>query len=113
MNLLRLQWDRWLTACLTESEWAESGYVPTFDEYMAIAKVTISLETIVCTAFFFAGAKLTEEALHSHDYHTPLRLVCRVGRILNDITGIEVYTHAQPQIRVYGGFQVLLLQSVT
>nr|BEH00593.1 isoprene synthase [Calohypnum plumiforme] len=86
---LRSYWDRWLTACLTESQWTKSGYVPSFDEYMAIAEVTISLETIVCSAFFFTGEKISEEALLSDDYHTPLHLLCRVSRILNDITGIE------------------------
>jgi hypothetical protein len=86
---LRAYWDRWLTACLTESGWVKSGYVPSFDEYMAIAEVTISLETIVCSAFFFAGEKVTEEALLSHAYQTPLHLLFRVSRILNDITGIE------------------------
>lgn len=52
---LRSYWVRWLTACLVESEWAESGYVPGFDEYMAIAEVTISLETGICSGFFFVG----------------------------------------------------------
>lgn len=85
--LINWQWVRWLTACLVELEWAESGYVPNFNEYMAITEVTISLETIICSAFFFASEMLSEEALVSHDYNTPLRLV---SRILNDITGIKV-----------------------
>lgn len=87
-----VQWDRWLTSCLTEAEWAESGYVPAFDEYMDIAQISIALEPIVRSTLFFAGHTLDENVLDSRDYHNVMHLVNRVGRVLNDIQGMKVST---------------------
>ncbi|KAG0622099.1 hypothetical protein M758_3G072200 [Ceratodon purpureus] len=86
---LRHYWDRWLTTCLTEAEWAESGYVPTFDEYMDVAQISIALEPIVRSTLFFAGHALDDDVLDSRDYHNVMHLVNRVGRILNDIQGMK------------------------
>nr|UPQ49787.1 isoabienol synthase [Pulvigera lyellii] len=86
---LRHHWDRWLTSCLTEAEWVQSGYIPTFDEYMDVANVSIALEPVVRTTLFFAGHTLDEAVLDSRDYHNVMHLVNYVGRILNDIQGVK------------------------
>jgi hypothetical protein len=88
-----MQWERWLTVSLTEAEWAQAGYVPKFDEYMKQAEVAIAMDIVMSSALFFGGEVLGEDLLESHDYHHPLHLVCRVGRILNDLSGIEVLIH--------------------
>jgi hypothetical protein len=85
-----MQWERWLTVSLTEAEWAQASYVPKFDEYMKQAEVAIAMDIVMSSALFFGGEVLDEDLLKSHDYHHPLHLVCRVGRILNDLSGIEV-----------------------
>lgn len=86
---LRRDWDRWLTSILTEAEWAESGYVPTFDEYLDVGEISFGLEPIVQSTIFFVGQKLDESVVDSHDYRTIMRLVNRICRILNDIRTVD------------------------
>lgn len=86
---LKHYWDKLITSALKEAEWAESGYVPTFDEYMEVAEISVALEPIVCSTLFFAGHRLDEDVLDSYDYHLVMHLVNRVGRILNDIQGMK------------------------
>lgn len=75
---------------MTEAEWAESGYIPRFDEYMEIAEPSVALEPIVLSTLFFAGEELSADVVGSHDYYHIMQLVNRVGRILNDIQGFKV-----------------------
>jgi hypothetical protein len=91
-----VQWDRWLASILTEAEWAESGYVPTFDEYLDVGEISFGLEPIVQSTIFFVGQKLDESVVDSHDYRTIMGLVNRICRILNDIRTVDVCTDHSP-----------------
>uniref|UniRef100_A0A7I4EHY9 Uncharacterized protein n=1 Tax=Physcomitrium patens TaxID=3218 RepID=A0A7I4EHY9_PHYPA len=86
---LKHYWDKLITSGLKEAEWAESGYVPTFDEYMEVAEISVALEPIVCSTLFFAGHRLDEDVLDSYDYHLVMHLVSRIGRILKNIQGMK------------------------
>ncbi|CAK9251796.1 unnamed protein product, partial [Sphagnum jensenii] len=87
---LRYFWKRWLTSTLTESEWVESNYVPTMQEYMKVAEASIALEPIVLsTLFFVPGELLSDEVISSYDYYHVMQLVNHAGRLLNDIQGIK------------------------
>lgn len=85
-----MQWDAYLTSTLTEAEWTQSGYVPTFDEYMEVARESVALSPIVLCTLFFAGQELTDAAIYSHDYYNVMNLVNHCGRLLNDIQGMKV-----------------------
>ncbi len=88
---LCIQWERWLTSTLTESEWVESNYVPTMQEYMKVAEPSIALEPIVLsTLFFVPGQLLSDEVIASYDYYHVMQLVNHAGRLLNDIQGFKV-----------------------
>jgi hypothetical protein len=87
---LRYFWERWLTSTLTESEWVESNYVPTMQEYMKVAEPSIALEPIVLsTLFFVPGELLSDEVISSYDYYHVMQLVNHAGRLLNDIQGFK------------------------
>ncbi|KAH8967051.1 hypothetical protein BDL97_03G057700 [Sphagnum fallax] len=87
---LRYFWERWLTSTLTESEWVESNYVPTMQEYMKVAEPSIALEPIVLsTLFFVPGELLSDEVIASYDYYHVMQLVNHAGRLLNDIQGFK------------------------
>ncbi len=88
---LCIQWERSLAAALTEREWVESNYVPTMEEYMKVAEVSIAAEPIVLsTLFFVPGELLSDEVIASYDYHHVMQLVNRAGRLVNDLQGLEV-----------------------
>lgn len=87
---LRHFWERSLAAALTEREWVESNYVPTMEEYMKVAEVSIAAEPIVLsTLFFVPGELLSDEVIASYDYHHVMQLVNRAGRLVNDLQGLE------------------------
>ena len=46
-----------------EAEWSEAKYVPSFDEYIENASVSIALGTIVIISVLFIGEILSDDVL--------------------------------------------------
>jgi hypothetical protein len=84
-------WIQILRSMSTEAEWVRTRYVPTIDEYMTNASISIGLGLIVTPSVFFVGQEISDGALKDPEYNELVRLTNTCGRLLNDIQGFEVY----------------------
>nr|AOG18231.1 diterpene synthase [Taiwania cryptomerioides] len=82
---LREIWYRLAIAMMKEAEWTKTGYIPSMQEYIENAKITIAFEPIIFTSLHFVGHKLSEQTIRHHEYKSLMELVSTCGRLLNDI----------------------------
>ena len=75
---------------LREAKWARDKSLPTMDEYMDNAFVSMALGPIVLPALYFVGPLLSEEVVCSSEYQLLFKLVSTCGRLHNDIHTFEV-----------------------
>ena len=69
-----------------EAEWSEAKYVPSFDEYIENASVSITLGTIVLISSLFIREILKYDVLSKIGHESKfLQLMGLTGRLVNDI----------------------------
>ena len=74
-----------------EAEWSEAKYVPSFDEYIENASVSIALGTIVLISALFTGEILSDDVLSKIGRESRfLQLMGLIGRLVNDTKNYEV-----------------------
>ncbi|XP_038973812.1 bifunctional levopimaradiene synthase, chloroplastic-like isoform X2 [Phoenix dactylifera] len=76
-----------LAACfLKEAEWTQSECIPSYEEYMKCATVSVSSKTLAWTSAFLLGEKITDEMLsHIGPDSRFMHLVSVVCRLSNDL----------------------------
>ncbi|KAL3538331.1 hypothetical protein ACH5RR_001697 [Cinchona calisaya] len=79
----------WADICKTylqEAKWYHSGYVPTLQEYLENAWISISAPVILVHAYFFVTKPIKKEALVCLDkYHNIIRCSAMILRLADDL----------------------------
>ncbi|XP_074267342.1 sesquiterpene synthase-like [Silene latifolia] len=78
-------------ACFEEARWCKSNYIPTYDEYIEVALVSVGQTTIIIAAFLGMGEIATKEAYEWVFQNNPvpklLKACSIILRLMNDIGG--------------------------
>ncbi|KAL6899725.1 hypothetical protein ACP4OV_006383 [Aristida adscensionis] len=77
-------WLEYLRANMIEAEWTRQMYMPTMEEYMSVADVSIALGPITATTLYLVGPKISEDMIKDQEYKDLLRLTSTCCRLLND-----------------------------
>jgi len=78
-------WEVQLAACAKEAEWRATKYVPSYDEYMESASVSVSLGTLVLISAIFTREILTDDVLSKIGRASRFHYLMGVtGRLVND-----------------------------
>ncbi|KAG2634585.1 hypothetical protein PVAP13_2NG177700 [Panicum virgatum] len=78
-------WSDVVRAYMIEQEWTRERHVPTMQEYMCAAEVSIALGAIVAPSLYLVGPKLSEGMIRSSEYKDLLRHMRTSVRFLNDL----------------------------
>ncbi|CAL4926066.1 unnamed protein product [Urochloa decumbens] len=70
---------------MIEQEWTREMHVPTVEEYMSVAEVSIALGAIVAPSLYLVGPQLSEAMIRSSEYKDLLRHMRTSVRFLNDL----------------------------
>ncbi|CAH8331335.1 unnamed protein product [Eruca vesicaria subsp. sativa] len=74
------------------AKWAQAAYLPTFEEYMKVAEVEITLYVVLAGYFMCLGKMATKEAYEWLKSRPRLvKYVYVRDRLMNDITGLKSY----------------------
>ena len=74
-----------------EAEWSQAKYVPSFDEYIENASVSIALGTVILISALFTGEILSDDVLSKIGRESRfLQLMGLTGRLVNDTKTYEV-----------------------
>lgn len=92
------QWKAWTKAYYTEAKWCNSGYRPSYKEYMDIARVTVGFPTIPISGLMGLGEVVTREALLWLRSRPPIVVSCSyLCRIIDDLQEpYKVYINISP-----------------
>ncbi|KAH9321008.1 hypothetical protein KI387_015647, partial [Taxus chinensis] len=78
-------WKVQLEAFTKEVEWSKHKYVPTWDEYIDVAKVSGGFGTTLLTSIHVMGEVINDDILRKIDHRSKaLHLVCLTTRLIND-----------------------------
>jgi ent-kaurene synthase len=69
---------------MTESEWQREKYVPTIEEYMENAIVSIVVDLMLLPAKYFLGEMISDYMVKHAEYNELRRLMSTICRLLND-----------------------------
>ncbi|XP_019155649.1 PREDICTED: terpene synthase 10-like [Ipomoea nil] len=85
-HYLKKSWADLCKAYLQEAKWYDSGYTPTFEEYIENSWISISCPLILVHGFFYVNNPVEDSAaLHClTDYHQIIRLSSMILRLAND-----------------------------
>ncbi|KAF5743999.1 casbene synthase chloroplastic-like [Tripterygium wilfordii] len=87
LEILKKAWQMLLKAYFTEAKWFKEGYMPPYDEYMKIAKVTGSLHMIMLGCFLGMGAPAKSSIIEWFiSIPKLLEAVLINTRLINDLT---------------------------
>ncbi|XP_024528123.1 bifunctional diterpene synthase, chloroplastic [Selaginella moellendorffii] len=75
---------------IADARWKIEGYIPSFEEYMENAEVSISTWVHVLMSILFCGEPLTEEILNTIYDSRPLKLDRIISRLCNDIQTYKI-----------------------
>ncbi|XP_073104972.1 bifunctional levopimaradiene synthase, chloroplastic [Elaeis guineensis] len=90
LPLFKHLWVEFATSFLKEAEWMHSEHIPTYEEYMKCATVSISAKLLTWTSAFLLGEKITDEMLgHLGPDSRFMYLVCVVFRLSNDLASFS------------------------
>uniref|UniRef100_F2XFB2-2 Isoform 2 of Bifunctional levopimaradiene synthase, chloroplastic n=1 Tax=Picea sitchensis TaxID=3332 RepID=F2XFB2-2 len=90
LGYIRNVWEIQLEAYTKEAEWSAARYVPSFDEYIENASVSIALGTVVLISALFTGEILTDDVLSKIGRGSRfLQLMGLTGRLVNDTKTYE------------------------
>ncbi|KAJ3681458.1 hypothetical protein LUZ60_015947 [Juncus effusus] len=83
-------WDDALKAFIKEGEWRNARHVPSWDEYVSAATLTVSGVTCMWTSVFSMGEQLSDEALRLVGPGSRfMDLIVLVARLSNDLATFE------------------------
>ncbi|XWS10204.1 hypothetical protein CRYUN_Cryun39dG0055100 [Craigia yunnanensis] len=88
--------DNWIAYCrgmLKEARWKQSGYMPSFDEYLKNAWITIGVSVGLTISYFGIGDSITEFLPDCVENWSTSELFYRtslIGRLLNDLTSSKI-----------------------
>nr|H6WZF2.1 RecName: Full=Terpineol synthase, chloroplastic; AltName: Full=1,8-cineol synthase, chloroplastic; AltName: Full=Beta-myrcene synthase; AltName: Full=Limonene synthase; AltName: Full=Sabinene synthase; Flags: Precursor [Nicotiana alata]AFB82540.1 plastid monoterpene synthase [Nicotiana alata] len=83
---LRNAWTDLCKSYLIEAKWYFSKYIPTMEEYMDNAWISISAPVILVHAYFLIANPVNKEALHYlRNYHDIIRWSALILRLANDL----------------------------
>ncbi|XP_073104397.1 bifunctional levopimaradiene synthase, chloroplastic-like [Elaeis guineensis] len=90
LPLFKHLWLEFAASFLKEAEWMRSEHVPTYEEYMQFATISVAAKVITWTGAFLLGEKMTDEMLgHIGPDSRFMYLVCVVGRLSNDVASFS------------------------
>ncbi|KDP20673.1 hypothetical protein JCGZ_21144 [Jatropha curcas] len=72
-----------------EFEWTRGKSIPSVDDYMSSAYVSVALGPVVLVPLYFLGCKLSEEAVKSEEYDKLFMHMSVISRLLNDLTTVK------------------------
>ncbi|TKW32141.1 hypothetical protein SEVIR_2G150200v4 [Setaria viridis] len=78
-------WLALVRAYMVEADWARTRHVPTMEEYMAVAEVSIALGPVVAPSIYLVGPEISEDMVRGPEYKDLLRHMSITIRLLNDI----------------------------
>ncbi|KAG2318422.1 hypothetical protein Bca52824_011635 [Brassica carinata] len=85
-----LQLKAVVKANFDHAKWAQAGHLPSFEEYMEVAEVDITVCAALAGCFISLGKMATKEAYEWLKSRPRLvKSLCVRGRLVNDITGLE------------------------
>nr|Q50EK2.1 RecName: Full=Bifunctional levopimaradiene synthase, chloroplastic; Short=PtLAS; AltName: Full=Diterpene synthase; AltName: Full=PtTPS-LAS; Includes: RecName: Full=Levopimaradiene synthase; AltName: Full=Neoabietadiene synthase; Includes: RecName: Full=Copalyl diphosphate synthase; Flags: Precursor [Pinus taeda]AAX07435.1 diterpene synthase [Pinus taeda] len=85
LSYIQKVWEVQLEAYTKEAEWSAVRYVPSYDEYIGNASVSIALGTVVLISALFTGEILTDDILSKIGRDSRfLYLMGLTGRLVND-----------------------------
>lgn len=77
---------------MAEAKWFYEGHIPSFDEYINNAWVTISIPVISANAIFLMNETITENRLSLiHNYDELIQTTSLAIRLLDDLVTSNVY----------------------
>ncbi|PHT98657.1 Myrcene synthase, chloroplastic [Capsicum chinense] len=84
---LRNAWSDLCKSYLREAKWYCSRYIPTMEEYIDNAWISISAPVILVHAYFLVANPVNKEALHylEDNYHDIIRRSASILRLANDL----------------------------
>ncbi|XP_059313798.1 (R)-linalool synthase TPS5, chloroplastic-like isoform X2 [Lycium ferocissimum] len=83
---LTKQWADLCKAYLREARWYYNGYMPTLQEYMDNAWISIATPLVLVYAFIFVTSSITKEALESlNNYPDIIRRCATINRYVDDL----------------------------
>lgn len=94
---------------LSYAEWEQADKMPTFDEFMDVGCVEIGIYLTLASCFFGMDQIDGEKAFEWLKSRPKLaQALAKKSRILNDITGFEVYRHAL-YYSFFWGVEIMIL----
>ncbi|KAK9706800.1 hypothetical protein RND81_07G152000 [Saponaria officinalis] len=93
LHYWRLKMKQNCKAWLEETKWCKSKYIPTYEEYMEVAKVSVGQSGAIVAAYLGLGDIATKEAfewLTSNPMPQFIEACSIILRLLNDIGGHKV-----------------------
>ena len=94
MCVYTLQWADMCKSFLLEAKWYSSGYIPTLDEYIENAWVSVSGPVILLHAYTLIANPAKEEALQFlQEYPHIIRWPSMIFRLANDLATSSVRTY--------------------
>ncbi|KAJ1279647.1 hypothetical protein BS78_04G170200, partial [Paspalum vaginatum] len=78
-------WVDWVRAMMVEAQWTWRRHVPTMEEYMRNAEVSVGMDVIVMPSLYLVGPKLPVDMIRHLEYNSLLRHMLISHRLENDI----------------------------
>nr|XP_043626449.1 ent-kaurene synthase 2, chloroplastic-like [Erigeron canadensis] len=82
-------WLDLMKSMLREAIWTKDASLPTMNEYMKNAYVSVALGPVVLPTLYLIGPILSEEIVQSSEYHYLFELMSTQSRLLNDIQSFK------------------------
>jgi len=82
------QWEIQLASYTKEAEWSQAKYVPSFDQYIENAQVSVGVATVLLIAILFTGEGDILSQIHYRSKF--LHLTTLTARLANDIKTYQV-----------------------
>lgn len=79
-----------MRAAHKEAEWCKSKCVPTIDEYMQHALLSVAMRTHVLPVIYFVGPKIPQAIIESAECNYLLEVMSLYARFLNDFNSYKV-----------------------
>ncbi|KAF5728337.1 hypothetical protein HS088_TW21G00484 [Tripterygium wilfordii] len=87
LESLKKEWKMLVKAYFTEAKWCKEGYMPPYDEYMMIARVTSTIQILMLGCFLGMGAPAKSDTIEwIRSIPKLLEASQIIPRLLNDIT---------------------------
>ncbi|KAJ4962282.1 hypothetical protein NE237_022221 [Protea cynaroides] len=90
MKYLQNMWYQTFFSWMIEARWSKSGYVPSIDEYLENAMISVAAHTITLPPASLMNQPLPKYMMRCDQYETLTKLLMVSARLLNDIQSYEV-----------------------